>query len=79
MNKPKRHLPKPVKIGLTVAIVAGLIAGGVYLVQKTKEKPEEAVESTAFASRGFLETYIEGDGSVAARKQVDLARTSRAK
>ena len=79
MNKPKRHLPKPVKIGLTVAIVAGLIAGGVYLVQKTKEKPEEAVESTAFASRCFLETYIEGDGSVAARKQVDLGKDLKGK
>ncbi|MDR3767347.1 MAG: HlyD family efflux transporter periplasmic adaptor subunit [Butyricicoccus sp.] len=79
MNKPKRQLPKPVKIGLTAVILAGLLAGGVYLVQKTREKPEESISSTAFASRGFLETYIEGDGSVAARKQVELGKDLKGK
>lgn len=79
MNKPKRKLPKPVKIGLTVLVLGGLIAGGVYLVRRTGNTQEQAVDSTAFAARGFLETYIEGDGSVTARKQVELGKDLKGK
>ncbi|MBS7224647.1 MAG: HlyD family efflux transporter periplasmic adaptor subunit [Clostridiaceae bacterium] len=80
MNRPKRQIPKPVKIGLAVLIVAGLFAGGVYLVRKTGEEPPKVNgETTAIASRGFLETYIEGDGEIQARTQVELGKELKGK
>ena len=79
MNKRKRRIPKPVKIGVAVLILAGLLAGGVYLVRKTGQSPDDTADTTAFASRGMLETYVEGDGSIAARKQVDLGKDLKGK
>ena len=80
MNRPKRQIPKPVKIGLAVLIVAGLFAGGIYLVRKTGEEPPKVNgETTAIASRGFLETYIEGDGEIQARTQVELGKELKGK
>lgn len=79
MNRPKRQLPKPVKIALTVLIVAGFTAGGVYLVHRSGEKPVEQTTSIVQSSRGFLETYIEGDGSISARKQVELGKDLKGK
>lgn len=79
MNQPKRRIPKPIKIGLTVLVLAGLLAGGVYLVKKTGEEPEQQAGETEFAQRGFLETYIEGDGQVAARKRVELGKDLKGK
>lgn len=74
MNRPKRRIPKPVKIILGLAILGGLIAGGVYLVKRSGQEPEQMTEQTAFATRGFLETYIEGDGSTAAKKRVEVGK-----
>lgn len=80
MNGPKRRVPRPVKIGLTVLVLAGLIVGGVYLVRKTGEDPvQQAGEATAFATRGYLETYIEGDGQIAARTQIELGKELKGK
>ncbi|MGM9612450.1 MAG: efflux RND transporter periplasmic adaptor subunit, partial [Butyricicoccus sp.] len=80
MNGPKRRVPRPVKIGLTVLVLAGLIVGGVYLVRKTGEDPvQQAGENTAFAARGYLETYIEGDGQIAARTQLELGKELKGK
>lgn len=79
MNKSKRRVPKPIKIGLTVLVLAGLVAGGVYLVKKTGEEPAQQSDQTAEAQRGFLETYIEGEGSVDARKRVELGKELKGK
>ena len=80
MNGPKRRVPRPVKIGLTVLVLAGLFAGGFYLVHKTGEEPEQqSGENTAVATRGYLETYIEGDGQIAARTQVELGKDIKGK
>ena len=80
MNGPKRRVPRPVKIGLTVLVLAGLIAGGVHLVHKTGEDPVQQIgENTAFAVRGYLETYIEGDGQIAARTQLELGKELKGK
>ncbi len=80
MNGPKRRVPRPVKIGLTVLVLAGLFAGGFYLVHKTGEEPEQqSGENTAVATRGYLETYIEGDGQIAARTQVELGKDLKGK
>lgn len=80
MNGPKRRVPRPVKIGLTVLVLAGLIAGGVHLVHKTGEDPvQQTGENTAFAARGYLETYIEGDGQIAARTQLELGKELKGK
>lgn len=80
MNRPKRRVPRPVKIGLTVLVLAGLFAGGFYLVHKTGEEPEQqSGENTAVATRGYLETYIEGDGQIAARTQVELGKDLKGK
>lgn len=79
MNKSRRKLPKPIKIGLTVLVIGGLIAGGVYGVKRTKKTAETEQPATAFAQRGSLETYIEGDGSIEARKQVELGKDLKGK
>ena len=79
MNKRGRRIPKPVKMGLAVLVIAGLFAGGFYLVHKTGEEPEILNEKTAFAARGYLETYIEGSGAVAARIQVELGKELKGK
>lgn len=79
MNAKKRRLPKPVKIGLTLLVIGGLAAGGVYMVKRTRQTETTQVTSTALAQLSMLETYVEGDGSIAARKQVELGKDLKGK
>lgn len=79
MNKPHRKLPKPLRIGLTVLILAGLICGGVYVVKKTGQTDTESTIQTAVSSRGYLETYIEGNGYTAAKTRAELGKDIKGK
>ena len=79
MNKRKTKIPKPIKIGITLLVIGGLVAGGVYMVNRTRQPVESEQSEIAFAERGMLETYIEGDGSIAARKQVELGKDLKGK
>lgn len=79
MNKPHRKLPKPLRIGLTVLILAGLIGGGVYVVKKTGQSDTESTIQTAVSSRGYLETYIEGNGYTAAKTRAELGKDIKGK
>lgn len=79
MNKPHRKLPKPLRIGLAVLIIAGLIGGGVYVVRKTGQSQNNTTVQTAVSSRGYLETYIEGNGYTAAKTRSELAKDIKGK
>lgn len=79
MNKKGKKIPKPIKIAITFLVIGGLAAGGVYMVKRTSKTSQEEQPATAIAQRGMLETYIEGDGSIAARKQVELGKDLKGK
>ena len=73
MNKKKSRLSKGVRIGIGVAVVAALIAAGVFLVFKSRDAgTDNTANTTAVVSRGMLETYIEGSGVTAAKKREEL-------
>ena len=76
MNRQKKKWPKPLKIGLTVLIIAGLVGGAVFLVNKTKNASAQQGETqqTATAMRGMLETYVECSGMTAAKNKADLGK-----
>ncbi|HIY39078.1 MAG TPA: HlyD family efflux transporter periplasmic adaptor subunit [Candidatus Agathobaculum merdigallinarum] len=75
MNRKKSRLSKNIRIGIGVAVIAILIAAGIFLVFKTRDaRTEEAANTTAVATRGMLETYIEGSGITAAKKREELGR-----
>ena len=75
MNKKKRRLNRGVRMAIGIAILLLLIAGGVFLVWKTRDTGTETTgETTAVATRGMLETYIEGSGVTAAKKREELGR-----
>lgn len=75
MNKKKSRLSKGVRIGIGVVVVAALIAAGVFAVLKTRDTgAEDTASTTAVATRGMLETYIEGSGVTAAEKREELGR-----
>ncbi|WP_087066460.1 efflux RND transporter periplasmic adaptor subunit [Intestinibacillus massiliensis] len=76
MNRPKKKLPKPVKVGLIVLVAAAVVAGGIFLVKMTREKTDTGsdAEQTGIATRGMLETYVEGSGRTAAKNKVDLGK-----
>ena len=75
MNRKKSRLSKNIRIGIGVAVIAILIAAGIFLVFKTRDAgTEEAANTTAVATRGMLETYIEGSGITAAKKREELGR-----
>lgn len=75
MNRKKSRLSKNIRIGIGVAVIAILIAAGIFLVFKTRDAgTEETANTTAVATRGMLETYIEGSGITAAKKREELGR-----
>lgn len=80
MNKKKSRLSKGVRIGIGIAVIVLLIAAGIFLVFKTRNTGTELQgETTAVASRGMLETYIEGSGVTAAKKREELGRDLKGK
>ncbi len=79
MNKKGKKIPKPIKIAITFLVIGGLVAGGVYMVKRTRQTSQDEKPATTIAQRGMLETYIEGDGSIAARKQVELGKDLKGK
>lgn len=76
MNKRKRKLPKKFKVGLTLVILALLIGGSVWLVKKaqTTGKDQQITQQTTIATRGALETFVEGNGRTAAKSKYDLGK-----
>lgn len=75
MNKKKSRLSKKAQIIICAAIAALFIAGGIFAVVKTRGgASDDSSDSTAAASRGMLETYVEGSGSTAAKKREELGR-----
>ncbi|MGO5029864.1 HlyD family efflux transporter periplasmic adaptor subunit [Candidatus Agathobaculum pullicola] len=75
MNKKKSRFSKGVRIGIGIAVVVLLLAAGIFLVWKTRNTGKEMqAETTAEATRGMLETYIEGSGVTAAKKREELGR-----
>lgn len=80
MNKKKSRLSKGVRIGIGIAVIVLLLAAGIFLVWKTRNTGTELQgETTAVASRGMLETYIEGSGVTAAKKREELGRDLKGK
>lgn len=79
MNKNKKKMPKPVKIILAVLIFGGLIAGGVFLVKKTDQTTDKNNALIVHPEYGTIETYIEGDGSIQARRQVEIGKDLKGK
>ena len=79
MNRPHRRLPRPVRIGLTVLILAALVAGAAYVVHRTGQSAEEDTVQTAVATRGYLETYVEGSGYTAAKTRAELGKDLKGK
>ncbi|MBS5165438.1 MAG: HlyD family efflux transporter periplasmic adaptor subunit [Butyricicoccus pullicaecorum] len=79
MNKPRRRLPKPVRIVLWIVLLAAILGGGIYLVQKSRQTTETSSIKTATAERGFLETYVEGDGRTAAKTRSELGKDIKGK
>ncbi len=79
MNKPKKHLPRSVKTLLWIVVIGALLAGGFYLVKKSKDTSNTNTVKTAVAQRGFLETYVEGDGQTAAKTRAELGKDIKGK
>ena len=79
MNRPHRRLPRPVRIGLTVLILAALVAGAAYVVHRTGQSAEEDTVQTAVATRGYLETYVDGSGYTAAKTRAELGKDLKGK
>ena len=79
-NKKKSRLGKGVRIGIGIAVIVLLLAAGVFLVLKTRNTGTELQgDTTAVATRGMLETYIEGSGVTAAKKREELGRDLKGK
>lgn len=76
MNRPKKKWPRPLKIGIALILIAAIVGGGIYVVKKTRENAANSstTETTAVATRGMLETYVEGSGRTAAKSKVDLGK-----
>ncbi|MCQ5129844.1 HlyD family efflux transporter periplasmic adaptor subunit [Butyricicoccus faecihominis] len=80
MNKKKHKLSRGVRIGITVLIIALLIGLGIFLVMRSRKPADDgAASKTAFATRGMLETYIEGEGYTAAKKREELGKDLKGK
>ena len=46
MNRPHRRLPRPVRIGLTVLILAALVAGAAYVAATPPPRPAPSLVKT---------------------------------
>ncbi len=79
MNKKKKSKGRK-RLGTAIGliIVTLVIAGGVYMVVKSRQVTEEVDESAlAYATRGMLETYVEGSGITAASKREELGKDAK--
>ncbi len=76
LNKRKRKLPKKLKVILLLIILALLVSGSIWLVKKAQSagKDQQAMQQTAFATRGALETFVEGNGRTSAKSKYDLGK-----
>lgn len=80
MNRKKGRLSKGLRTGIGAAILILLIAFGIFLVMKTRSVGAQADKAmTAVATRGMLETYIEGNGVTAAKKREELGKELKGK
>lgn len=80
MNKKKPKLSKGMRIGIGIAIIALLVGVGIFFVIKSRNmSTTDDANKTAVASRGMLETYIEGSGVTAAKKREELGRELKGK
>ncbi|MDY3712751.1 MAG: HlyD family efflux transporter periplasmic adaptor subunit, partial [Agathobaculum sp.] len=78
--RKKGRLSKGLRTGIGAAILILLIAFGIFLVMKTRSVGAQADEAmTAVATRGMLETYIEGNGVTAAKKREELGKELKGK
>ena len=41
MNKKGSKIPKPVKMAVTLLVIGGLVAGGVYMVKRTRQTSQD--------------------------------------
>lgn len=79
MNRPRKRLPKPVRYSLLALVLALLIGGAAWLIHSSRKSTEQQDIKTAVASRGMLETYIEGSGMTASRTREELGRDIKGK
>ncbi len=78
MNKKKSKGRKRLGTAIGLIIVTLVIAGGVFMVVKSRQTTEEVDESAlAYATRGMLETYVEGSGITAASKREELGKDAK--
>lgn len=79
MNRPRKRLPKPVRYGLIALVLALLVGGAAWLIHSSRKSTEQQDIRTAVATRGMLETYIEGSGMTASRTREELGRDIKGK
>lgn len=80
MSKKKKRLSKKASIILAVSLAALLIGLGIYLVARSRNSgTAEQANTIGYATRGMLETYIEGDGTTAAKKREELGKELKGK
>ncbi len=78
MNKKKSKGRKRLGTAIGLIVVTLVFAGGVYMVVKSRQATEEVDESAlAYATRGTLETYVEGNGITAASKREELGKDAK--
>ncbi len=75
MNRQKKKLSKKARIAIAagaVVVVGAAVAFGILHSRGASQDDESA--NTAVATRGMLETYVEGSGTTAAKKREELGR-----
>lgn len=78
MNRNKKKKRKAPRIIATLVVVAAIAGGVYYFVNRNQDGGEEDdANTTAVVTRGMLETYIEGDGTTAARKREELGKDAK--
>lgn len=63
-DKKKRHVPKVIKIGVPLLLVAAVIYGSVVLIRNLTKKEDENQIQTGIVSRGPLSQSVTGYGTI---------------
>ena len=80
MNKGKKKLNKKARIAIAAGLVVIVAAAGVFFVRHARQTDTgDTTIQTAEATRGTLETYVEGSGTTSARKREELGRDIKGK